>query len=61
MEPRKRHSKSDRRADFRRANSLRPRVLNLPWGPTKSLLFVGAQVRMPISELKDWLAEKIAY
>ena len=31
------------------------------WGPTKSLLFVGVQVRMPISELKDWLEKKMEF
>ncbi len=32
-----------------------------PWGPAKSELFVGAQVRLPISELKAWLDAKLAY
>ena len=38
-----------------------PEDLKLPWGPAKSLLVAGAQVRVPISELKSWLEEKLAY
>ena len=34
-----------------------PEDLKLPWGPAKSLLFAGAQVRLPISELKNWLED----
>ena len=30
-------------------------------GPRKSAAFAGAQVRIPISELKSYLTEKLAY
>ena len=38
-----------------------PEDLNLPWGPRQSKLCRGEQVRVPISELKSWLEEKLAY
>jgi len=38
-----------------------PEDFNRLGAPQKALLFVGAQVRVPISELKAWLEEKLAY
>ena len=44
----------------RRADSLRPRN-EMGQGPRKSGAFAGEQVRLPIDQLKGYLAEKLAY
>lgn len=44
----------------RRADSFRPRN-EMGQGPRKSGAFGGKQVRLPIEQLKGYLAEKLAY
>ena len=44
----------------RRADSFRPRN-EMGQGPRKSGAFAGEQVRLPIDQLKGYLAEKLAY
>ncbi len=44
----------------RRADSFRPRN-EMGQGPRKSGAFAGEQVRLPIEQLKGYLAEKLAY
>jgi len=59
--PRQRRLKIRPQGEFPEGGSIPPEDVDLPWGPTQSLLCVGAQVRVPIGELKAWLEEKLAY
>ena len=44
----------------RRADSFRPRN-EMGQGSRKSSAFAGGQVRLPVDQLKSYLAEKLAY